>query len=281
MPAEHIITLPSGRKLAGTEYGPATGNPALFIAGAATGKSMFFGQDLLEERSIRLLCMDRAGMGGSDHDPERTAFSTACDYRSFAAAVLGIEKPVLPVIANSQGSIFGLAAALQGWVSTLVLASPADEVAHPQIRGLLPPEARMLPDMVESDKERATKLLAGFNAHAMYSMVLAGSDAEDRAVYEEPAFARRYNTALAQGFTNNSAGYVADTLLAMDRWQLNLGAVNTPVHLLFGARDQVHSPDHGALLASRIPGATRRVLPEAGGALLWTHSDVVFDAAGL
>lgn len=26
--------------------------------------------------------------------------------------------------------------------------------------------------------------------------------------------------------------------------------------------------DHGALLASRIPGATRQVLPEAGGALL-------------
>ncbi|GAA1410963.1 hypothetical protein AUR04nite_03480 [Glutamicibacter uratoxydans] len=66
-----------------------------------------------------------------------------------------------------------------------------------------------------------------------------------------------------------------------DRWGLDLGALNITVHLLFGARDQVHSPDHGAVLASRIPGADRQVLPEAGGALLWTHPDVVFDAAGI
>ncbi len=281
MPTDHVITLPSGRKLAGTEYGQATGKPALFIAGAATGRSMLFGQDVLEKRSIRLLCMDRAGMGGSDHDPGRTASSTASDYRSFAAAVLGTDKPVLPVIANSQGSIFGLAAALQDWVSTLVLVSPADEVAHPLVRELLPPEARLLPDLVKSDREKAREVLHGFSAQAMYSVVLAGSDARDRAVYEEPEFAQRYNCALTQGFAHNGAGYVADTLLAMDRWGLNLDAVNTPVHLLFGARDQVHSPDHGAVLASRIPGAARQVLPEAGGALLWTHPDVVFDVAGI
>jgi pimeloyl-ACP methyl ester carboxylesterase len=53
-----------------------------------------------------------------------------------------------------------------------------------------------------------------------------------------------------------------------------------PVHLWYGAHDTstVHSPDHGAELAPRIPGARRHLIPEAGGALLWTHAEAILAA---
>ncbi|GAA1230520.1 hypothetical protein GCM10009588_04110 [Microbacterium phyllosphaerae] len=250
----------------------------MFIAGAGSGKSMIFGDDLLDTRGIRLITMDRPGMGSSDPDPARTPASTAADYRAFVAAVLGVATPTVPIIANSQGALFGLAAAAQGWAQTLVLASPADEVAHPSVRALLPEAARALPDLVQSAPDVARDLLGSFTPDAMRTMVLDGSDVEDRAVYTARDFDALYRAALAEGFAGHG-GYVADTMMATAPWPVDLDEITVPVTVLFGARDRVHSPDHGLLLAARIPHARRTVLSEAGGALLWTHPDLVIDAA--
>lgn len=275
------ISMPShdGRTLDGMAYGPADGEPLLFIAGAATGKAMRFGEDLLADTNTLLLTMSRPGMAGSDTAPGRTLASTSADYRAFVEALLGESGTPIPVVANSQGAVFGLRAALDGWVSRLVLVSPADEIADPRIRALLPPEATQLSDLACHDPADASTLLRGFSAEAMEEMVLAGADPSDRAVYRHPPFQRLYREALRQGFANDGAGYVADTLIAMRPWGLALEAIDVPVTVLFGERDTGHSPDHGGILTDRIPGARRRVLPDAGGALLWTHSAEVLAVA--
>lgn len=268
-----------GRALTGTSYGPPDGRPVLFIAGAGTGRAMAFGEDLLDARGVRLIAMDRPGMGGSDPDPQRSVASTAADYRAFVARILDDDSATVPVVANSQGGLFGLAAADQGWTSTLVLVSPADEVAHPSVHALLSEPARALPDLVAEDPVQARALIGSFTAEGLRSMILDGSDPADRAVYSEPAFARRFAAALAQGFASGGEGYVVDTMAAMAPWPLDLARIDAAVVVLFGGRDDVHSPDHGAILASRLPRARRCVLPDAGGALLWTHADLVLDAA--
>ncbi|WP_185975698.1 alpha/beta fold hydrolase [Tessaracoccus rhinocerotis] len=265
--------------MTGLIHGPEDGTPILYIAGAGTGKSMVFGEDLLDTRGIRLITMDRPGMGSSGADPTRTPASTADDYRAFVAVALGVTNPTVPIVANSQGALFGLAAAAQGWAQTLVLASPADEVANPSVRELLPEAARALPDLVQGTPDAARDLLGSFTPHAMRTMVLDGADAKDRAVYTTSAFDALYQTALAEGFAGDGGGYVADTMMATTPWPVDLAAITTPVTVLFGARDRVHSPDHGALLTTRIPHARRVVVSEAGGALLWTHSGLVFDMA--
>lgn len=240
---------------------------------------MTFGDDLLAARSVRLITMDRPGMGGSDPDPARTVASTAADYRTFLSGVLGGDHAAVPVVANSQGALFGLALAAHGWPSTLVLVSPADEVAHPDVRALLPQAARTLPDLVAGDPGRARAVLHSFTAEGMRTMILDSSIPADRAVYTEPAFARRWATALDQGFAHNGAGYVVDTMAAMAPWPLDLARIACPTVVLYGAEDAGHSPDLCVLLASRILGSRRIVVPGAGGALLWTHADRVLDLA--
>lgn len=269
----------SGRVLTGTLSGPADGQVVLFVAGAATGRSMSFGTELLDELEVRLLTMDRPGMGGSTPDGARTIASTADDYRVLASAVLGHPATGVPVVANSQGSVFGLAIGLAGWASGLVLVSPADEIAHPAIHAMLPAEATALADLAGSAPEDARQVLSQFDAAAMENMVLAGSGDADQAFYSAPAFRDVYRAALHEGFANDGAGYVEDTLLAMRPWGLDLGALTCPVSMLFGADDRSHSPDLGATLASRIPACERDVVPDAGGALLWTHADLVLDRA--
>ncbi|WP_344031319.1 alpha/beta hydrolase [Leucobacter iarius] len=269
---------PDGRVLAGASFGPADGEPVLFIAGAATGRSMAFGEDLLEALGVRLLTMDRPGMGASDADTGRTLASTVDDYREFVSAALGNADARVPVVANSQGGVFGLGAAAAGWATRLVLVSPADELAHPAIRAMLPAEATGLADLAQQDPAAAAEVLAGFDAEAMEQMVLSGSGPEDRAFYAAPAFLERYRSALAEGFANEGAGYIRDTLIAMRAWNLPFDRIRVPVSVLFGAKDLTHSPDHGEVLASRIPGARRIVFADAGGAFLWTHARAALEA---
>lgn len=269
-----IATARDGRTLSGRSFGPDDGLPVLFIAGAATGSSMSFGGPLLADAGVRLLTMDRPGMGDSTVDPERTLASTAADYRDLVAGPTGAADGV-PVVANSQGSVFGLAAAAAGWVSGLVLASPQDEVAHPAVAAQLPAEQTQLPRLAGADPAEAERILSGFTADAMEAMVLGWAADADRAVYSDPDFLTTYRRALAEGFANGGAGYVRDTILAMRPWELDLAEIATPVDVLFGAHDAGHSPDHGVTLTGRIPGARREVLPDGGGALLWTHADAV------
>lgn len=106
----------------------------------------------------------------------------------------------------------------------------------------------------------------------------SGSGPEDAAFYRSEPFLSLYRRSLEEGFNNGGAGYVRDTLIAMRTWDLDLDAITCPVQVLFGAGDLTHSPDHGETLTGRIPGATRKVFPEAGGALLWTHAREILEA---
>lgn len=271
---EHLLPLPDGRQLTGTSSGPEGGRPVLFVAGAATGKTMRFGLDALGVLGVRLITMDRPGMEGSSDHIMRDVWSTAQDYQSFVNYVLGEDRPV-PVVANSQGGIFGVAAAATGWASRLVLVSPADEVADPRIRGLLAPHAAALAELVETDPAEAASLFASFGPREMEQMILESASDEDRRVYSSRDFVDMYRRALEEGFANDGAGYVRDTLLAMGRWDLPLGAIKRPVDILVGAKDLGHSPDQSETLASRIPTANRKLIAGAGGALLWTHAEMV------
>lgn len=276
---EHLVPLPDGRQLAGSTYGPAGGRPVLFIAGAATGKTMRFGADGLAALGVRLITMDRPGMGSSTDDASRDIVTTAEDYRYFVRSVLGNAGGGLPIVANSQGSVFGLAAALAGWVSRLVLVSPADEVAHPPIRQMLPSHAAALAELVETDPAAASDILAKFGPQEMEQMVLGSASGDDRRIYGSPEFLDMYRRSLQEGFANSGAGYVRDTLMAMRSWGLPLAALECPVDLLVGANDLGHSPDRAEVLTRRIPTASRKIVAGEGGALLWSHAETVLRQA--
>lgn len=235
---------------------------------------MGFGDGVLHQMGVRLLTMDRPGMGSSTPDPYRTVASTAEDYRAFIAATVDDDR-VVPVVANSQGAVFGTAIAQTGFASSLTLVGPADEIAHPDIRAMLPPDATKLVDMIEEAPQEAQRVLEAFTAHDMESMVLAGAGDDDRAFYTSVPFQAVYRAALREGFSNNGIGYVQDTLMAMRRWPVRLNSLRCRVTILFGEHDHTHSPDHGVTLASRIPSATREVIAGAGGALLWTHGGLI------
>lgn len=266
--------LPDGRNLAWAEWGPAQGTPVLLCSSAATSRWLGFGGDLLDPLGIRLIAVDRPGLGASDPAPGRTLVSWVEDVRHFAETQ---ELPGVAVVGVSQGAPFALACAAAGIVTGVAVVSGTDELASPVLRDLLVPDVRRLVDTVAADPAGAEAFFRGFSADAMWNMVLTMSGESDRRVYTDPVFEQAYRRALAEGFAQGPDGYARDTVLATSPWPFDLADIAVPVDLWYGELDTsaVHSPDLGASLAGRIPTAQRHVLPEAGGALLWTHAGLV------
>ncbi len=264
-----------GRLVGWRAWGPPAGAPVLFCAGAATSSALGFGQDALAPLGVRLICVDRAGLGGSSPDPYKS-FARWCDDVAAVLAHLAIAPP--PAIGFSQGAPFAVALAAAGLATRLALVAGQDELAHPTVRArLIPPVAAMV-DAIAAD-------LAGFEADfatrvdaaGMFELVMAMSGPADRAYYQAPAFAAAYRAALDEGFAQGPGGYVRDVTLAMRPWPAPPEAVAAPVALWYGGADAspVHAPDGGAGLAARFPRATRRLIPDEGGAILWTQARAI------
>lgn len=267
-----------GRRIGWTEWGDSQGTPVLFCTGAAMTSSFGFGGRAARALGLRVLCIDRAGLGRSDPDPHKTFATYAGDVEAVLRAE-GIDQPA--VVGFSQGAPFALALADASLVRAVALVAGTDELAHPGMRSLLVPEVAAMVDAVEADsiafeREFATRA----DAEGMWSLVLGMSAPVDRAIYEEPAFASAYRQSLREGFAHGPAGYVRDLTLATARWPMQPETITVPVRLWYGALDTspVHSPDLGATLDARFPHSVRRVLPDEGASLLWTKSsDILRD----
>ncbi|WP_228011345.1 alpha/beta fold hydrolase [Nonomuraea phyllanthi] len=264
--------LPDGRLLGWAEWGPPDGIPVVLCPGAATSRWLGFGADAVDALGVRLVSVDRPGLGASTPAPGRTFGDFAADLRHLSE-VRGLGSPA--VVGNSQGAPFALACAVEGVASALALVSAADEVAAPEFAGALPAELRGLVDTVARDPAGAEEIFAGFSAGAMRDMVMRGSPETDLAVYREPGFEVAYGRALDEGFAQGPAGYARDAVLAMGRWPFDLAKIAVPVDVWYGEQDTGHSPDNGATLAARIPGAVRHLVPGIGGAVLWTHAEPI------
>jgi pimeloyl-ACP methyl ester carboxylesterase len=266
--------LANGRSLGWAEWGDERGRPVLLFPGAGTSASLGFGVEILDRLEVRLIGVDRPGLGLSDPAPGRTLLDWADDV---AALIHARALGPAPAVGFSQGGPFALACAAAGVVRAVAIVSGSDELAAPELRERLPAELRALVDRVALEPEAAELFFRELSSEAMWRMVVDGSSPEDRRVYLQPAFARAYRRALDEGFAHGSEGYARDTLLSMSRWPFELASITIPVDLWYGARDgsTVHSPDFGESLARRIPNARRTLVADAGGSLLWTHAAAI------
>ncbi|EHR59010.1 alpha/beta fold hydrolase [Saccharomonospora cyanea] len=264
--------LADGRTLGWSEWGPVDGRPVLLCPGAATSRRLGFGTELVHPLGVRLVSVDRPGLGVSTPAPERTIADFAVDVEQLAEG-RGWTSPV--VIGNSQGAPFALACAVAGLASALYLVSAADEIGSPHFAGMLGGHLATVVDLCGRNPRAAYEQFLSFDADSVRKMVVENSGDRDTAVYTDPVFDAAYREALREGFAQGAGGYATDTVLAMRPWQLDLDRVSCPVEIWYGEEDTSHSPDNGVTLTSRVPGASRRSVPDGGGSLLWTHSETL------
>lgn len=268
---------PAGGRLGVASWGPASAPPVLFVPGAGTSASLPFGLASFARRGLRLVTLDRPGLGRSSPRPGRTLRDFARDVDVVCEA-LGARPPV---VGFSQGGPFALACGLSESVRRVVVVSGSEEVAHPDVRATLPPPLQELVDLVATAPDDAEAFFATLTAAGLREMIASSVDAEDREVYAAPDFVSAFVRATDEAFVQGAGGYARDARLAFARWDFALDELRAPVTLLYGGRDTspMHALDHGARLERELPRATRHVFPERAGALPWTEADAILDAA--
>lgn len=267
------ITLSDGRSLAVAEFGPEDGRPVVFIAGAASSRSMNAFGPAASNRRVRMITFDRPGLGGSSYDPNKTLRSVARDLH-FALSALDVKRPC--AVANSQGAPFALMAASVGVFSRTALVSPADEIAHPATRKLLSVEVNQFVERIAKDHAGMKAHLSSFDADGMVRFVLSGASESDAAVFSDPQFQGLFRRSVEEGLSRGGCGYAQDTILASSPWDVAVPTAGS-LDVWFGADDASHSPDLGRNLTERF-GGERRVIEGVGSALLWTHTGLILDS---
>jgi pimeloyl-ACP methyl ester carboxylesterase len=267
--------LADGRNLAWAAWGPSDGIPVLFFSGAAMSRRLGFGTHLVDQLGLRLVAVDRPGLGGSDPAPGRTLTSWADDVEQLIAAQRFSEPRA---VAYSMGGPFALAVAAAGHVRRLALVAAQDDFAHEPTLALLPePVAGMVRATIDDPDATEAQFAGQADADGLREMVLTTSSEPDRAIYATEPFASAYAQAVAEGFAQGAGGYARDLALAAGRWPFAVEDVEIPVDLWYGTEDAspVHSPDLGDTLARRLPRARRHVFDDAGGSILWTHAEPI------
>ena len=273
------VRLPDGRDLAWTEWGRPHGRPVLLNPGAGMSGVLGFGTDVLDDLGLRLLALDRPGLGRSSPDPAKSYASWTADVRALVGS-LGL-RDVLGV-GFSQGAPFAAALAGAGLLDAVALVAGQDDLRAQ--RHLLVPEVAGMLDAVDADPAGFEREIARVaDAGWLWGVILTTAAPVDRAAYEGTGLGGAVRAALDDGFAQGAAGYARDLVLALGPWPVPPEEITVPVHLWYGAHDTstVHSPDLGSALAARIPHARRTVLDDEGGALLWTRArDVLTALAG-
>ena len=254
-----------GRQLAWNEYGDPNGFPVMYNHGWPSSRLQArLTHHLARERGLRIVAMDRPGMGRSTFEAGRTLDSWPGLIERFADA-LGIGK--FAQLGVSGGGPYVLACAAQipeRLAGSVVLGGAVlmDESAaglrglHPAYRLLIP--IRKLPGAVFSPVFRLAGLAARLNpAKPPLSWALRSLAAEDRKLLLDFPSLTEILTASFQEASHGSGGrgVMTDAAIYFQRLEVDLANVRHPIRYWHGGDDRNIPLAMVREFTRKIPGA--------------------------
>lgn len=270
------LRLSDGRQLAWYEWGPLSGYPVIFCTGAGMSGSLGFGVSSLSELNLRLIAIDRPGLGESDPHEEKTLTTWCQDIREF----LLIQKISVPPlgVGFSQGAPFAFALAASGLLKSLAIISGQDDFSDFRVLSLLPFQVKDFVQRVQSgDQDLLNSLKQTGTADGFFNLIISMSSESDKKIYDTEPFRSAYHRCLIEGFRMGPSGYVKDLINCLGPWPFEIEKIMTPVDFWYGELDanSTHSPNFGATLSKRFPNHTHVVIEGEGGSLLWTRAEEI------
>ena len=111
MPTTNFLTLPDKRQLAYAEYGDSNGHPVLYFHGLISSRLDLstLGDKIINKFGLRMIALDRPGVGQSDFQPNRGFSDWANDVVFFADA-LNLDKFSVLGVSGGCGYVAACAA---------------------------------------------------------------------------------------------------------------------------------------------------------------------------
>ena len=279
-----VITLPDGRVLGFDEYGERSGLPVFYFHGTPSSRLEFtqFGNEALAQTlGLRVIAVDRPGMGLSDFQPGRRIGDWPHDVAALADE-LGLERFV--VLSYSGGGPYALACAWampERVIRVGAVSSPA-QFDLPGLTDGIPAEnlrvfamARHKPALLRLTY-RLGSLLARYAPERAVANVVAGLPEPDLQVMTSPEFQQGFLRMFREVLRSGPRGAQWDTCLMVSPWDIGLQQIRLPVRLWHGDADRNAPLAMGRYLAQTIPGCQIEVFPGEGHiSLIVKHAEEI------
>jgi pimeloyl-ACP methyl ester carboxylesterase len=261
------VTLPDKRKLSYIDVGDEKGKVVLYFHGvpsAADEWGLWGDEEKIKALRIRLIAIDRPGLGFSSFQPNRRISDWAKDIAHFTE-ILGIEK--FSVLGYSGGGPYAAVCAALipdklHAVSIVSSVAPFDKenvlegVNHGNIQFLkLSIQKPLLFRFLYCE----IGLIAKLAPKQYLRKALDTFEAADAEVFSIP----KVHNALFSA-KGSAKGQQLDTKLIISPWDFDLKDIKIPVHIWHGGKDHNASPAMGRYLEERIENSVMNYFPEEG-----------------
>ncbi|HEU5143094.1 MAG TPA: alpha/beta hydrolase [Solirubrobacterales bacterium] len=269
------IRLRDGRALAYAEWGPADGRPVLHFHGVPDGRLSWGGGSLCEDREIRLIALDRPGVGGSDPKPGRSVRDWAADVEEVAEQ-LGLDR--FAVSGWSAGGAYALACAheLGPRIDAVALISGAGRLDLPGfVEQMSTAAAWRLAAHIPSAMTlaySALAVLARSRPGVAQKILFSGVSKVDRAVINRPEVGSRLVSAYVEAARRGGRGLTEDMQAVLSPWGFDPGEILSPVHVIHGKQDTVVPPAHAEHWIENLQTANPVWVEGAGHFLIEEHA---------
>jgi len=281
-----LVPLDDGRVIAVDDLGNQDGAPVLYLHGTPDSRLSGPADRHHAAAEVRLLAVDRPGIGRSTSHPGRTLGTVADDLASVLRT--GSIRSGTSVLAWSAGAPYAVALAARHphWVTTIGLVAPLVPItayADPEVATAAGPgrqmfaemAAEMAPDVVAA--EVAPYLLADpATPEAVAEQMAAEADpARDREVASVPGGGAHLVAAAVEAVALGRDGLHQEvaTQAAVPDVDLAAAADGRRIVVWSGALDELSPPAFGRWWADLL-GAEHVVVPDAGHTLAlprWTE----------
>ncbi len=266
--------LPDGRKLGYNEHGSPDGKPLFYFHGSPSSRleaNLYVSEDLLQSLGVRLIAVDRPGMGLSDFQPNRRLLDFPKDLLALADH-LNIGR--FSILAYSLGGPYGLACAfaIPERLTKVGIVSGAALFTEPELMTNINEGTRKFLTMPR-EKPFLSRLflwmMLGIMPRVAPKQFIAGAAAvlpeADRAVVTgnqdfQEGFIRMVREAMRQ----RTRGAFHESLLSVTDYSFRLQEIQVPVLLWHGEADKNIPVEMARYAASAVPKCETGFYPNEG-----------------
>ena len=265
--------LPDGRRLGYDERGSPNGKPLFYFHGSPSSRvesALFVSEEALQALNVRLIAVDRPGLGLSDFQPDRRFLDWPQDVLVLADH-LGIER--FAILAYSLGGPYGLASAyaIPERLTKVGIVSGAAMFTKPELVKNINAGTRRFLNLPRENPMASRLFLGmlGVMARIAPNQFIAQANsllpAPDREIVllspeRQKGFIRLVREAMRQG----TRGAFHESLLTISESGFHLQDIRMPVYLWHGEVDQNIPVKMARYAATSIPNCDAKFYPGEG-----------------
>lgn len=282
-PASEIFETKDGRRIGYCQWGQANGFPVLFLQGWPGSRLLgTLLQQAASRRNVRLLTVDRPGIGLSSPLPNRTLLDWPKDIDALLAR-LGISE--LALVGHSAGGAYAMACnvGLGAKVKGMALLGSLGPIEVPAVSKTIPRLQRVIMQRSAGSKQLGWGLASAISAashwapDALIRVLLSSLSSADQEILRRPAVLEAIKVDIAEALRQGPAGLAQEAAVNNGPWGLSLRDISGPVFLYHGHLDRSLPVEMGRVLAAAIPNCRATYPTHAGHYWFIDHFDEVLE----